>query len=217
MCGAAGQIGLVDASGVLLDLTPDAEADHHYSFPVVTGISPDDPDSTRAARMKLFERFTSDLDAGSTGGTRLSNSLSEVDLSSPEDVKALIPSGSADVLVHFGDDEFLKRYTAFEKNLPAWKQTYPKLASVDMRYEHNVVLEMQPGAAVPVSGEEGHENDSDVEKAAKAAVVKPVVKPVVKAAAKPAKVSTAKTPPTGHLQTAFDVHAKPHPTQAGPQ
>ena len=56
-------IGLVDANGVLLDMPVDAKASEHYSFPVVTGISANDPLSTRAARMKIFERFTTELDA----------------------------------------------------------------------------------------------------------------------------------------------------------
>ena len=60
----------------------------HYSFPVVTGISADEPLSTRAARMKIYERFTTELDAA---GEKISEQLSEVDLSNPEDVKAMIP------------------------------------------------------------------------------------------------------------------------------
>lgn len=136
------KIGLVDAKGVLLDLSPENAADAKYSFPVVSGIVTDEPESTRAARMALYTRFMTELGADSA-------KLSEVDLSSPEDVKALIPGAGGDVLVHFGDDDFLKRYHAFETNLPGWKTTYPKLASVDMRYEHNVVLEMTPGAALP--------------------------------------------------------------------
>ena len=42
-----GQIGLVDAKGVLLDLSPEVAADNHYSFPVVSGISATEPASTR--------------------------------------------------------------------------------------------------------------------------------------------------------------------------
>ena len=137
-------IGLVDANGVLLDMPPGAKGDAHYSFPVVTGISASDPLSTRAARMKIFERFTGDLDGA---GDKISQGLSEVDLSNPEDVKALIPSDAADVLVHFGEDDFLSRYKKFEEHLPEWRTQYPRLASVDMRYERQVVLEMQPGTA----------------------------------------------------------------------
>jgi cell division protein FtsQ len=76
-------------------------------------------------------------------------------VSNPEDVKALIPDHSMDILVHFGDTDFLDRYRRFEQHLPEWRTVYPKLSSVDMRYERQVVLEMQPGSAVPVTGESG--------------------------------------------------------------
>jgi cell division protein FtsQ len=116
---------------------------------VVSGIVASDPLSTRAARMKIFSRFTSDLDSS---GQKISEELSEVDLSNPEDVKALIPDHSNDILVHFGDTDFLERYRRFEEHLPEWRTTYPKLSSVDMRYERQVVLEMQPGSGVQVAG-----------------------------------------------------------------
>jgi cell division protein FtsQ len=138
------QIGLVDASGVLLDMATDASADAHYSFPVLTGIAAGDPLSTRAARMEIYERFLKDLDGSGKGFSR---SVSEVDVTDPEDVKALVlPSTGAansEVLVHFGDEHFLDRYNEFEKHLPEWKQQYPKLASADMRYDGQIVLEMR--------------------------------------------------------------------------
>ncbi len=212
-------IGLVDAHGVLLDLPTDedAPAQPHYSFPVVTGISARDPLSVRAARMKVFTRFTSDL------GEQAKN-ISEVDLSSPEDVKALIPDGTSDVLVHFGEDNFLHRYDLYQKSLPGWREKFPKLASADMRYERQVVLEMQPGSAVPVAGD-APSNDApkpvaDPVKPAPKSVAKTAAKPVTKAAVKPkvvakpvAKKPTAPSPtvasgPQPHLQTAFDVPHK---------
>jgi cell division protein FtsQ len=144
------RIGLVDANGVLLDMPENAAGDPHYSFPVLTGLSAGDPLSTRAARMEIYQRFLRELDSGGEGFSR---SLSEVDVSNPEDVKAVVTSGSSDILVHFGDENFLQRYREFEQHLPEWKQQYPKLASADMRYERQVVLEMQPGTGVPVTGD----------------------------------------------------------------
>jgi cell division protein FtsQ len=47
--------------------------------------------------------------------------------------------------VHFGDEEYLERYRQYQAHLAEWRAQYPKLASVDMRYERQVVLEMQPG------------------------------------------------------------------------
>ena len=107
--------------------------------------------------MKIYSEFVGALDAT---GEHISAKLSEVDLSNPEDVRAVIPESGTDVLVHFGDSEYLERYRRFEKLLPEWRAQYPKLAGADMRYERQVVLEMQGGVtpeaaiapAMPVAG-----------------------------------------------------------------
>ncbi|HEY4008675.1 MAG TPA: FtsQ-type POTRA domain-containing protein [Acidobacteriaceae bacterium] len=179
------QIGLVDASGVLLDMPADAAGDPHYSFPVLTGLSGNDPLSTRAARMAIYQRFLAELDSA---GQKNSSSVSEVDVSNPEDVKALVASGGSDILVHFGDEQFLHRYQEFEQHLPDWKQQYPKLAAADMRYERQVVLEMQPGTGVPVSG--------DAASAAPAANTSSTTPSAPKAAAPPEPKAAAPKPPT---------------------
>jgi cell division protein FtsQ len=144
-------IGLVDAHGVLLHLPPAAMAAKHYSFPVVTGISDKDSLPVRAARMRLYQQFVHDLDSG---GANVSNQLSEVDISDPEDVWALLPAQGSDIQVHFGDSDFLARYRSYQQHLPEWRQQYPHLASVDMRYENQVVLDMAQQAATD-SGQDG--------------------------------------------------------------
>lgn len=191
-------IGLVDANGVLLDMPPGAQGDAHYSFPVVTGILAGDPLSTRAARMKIFEQFTSDLDSG---GDKISQGLSEVDLSNPEDVKALIPTDSTDILVHFGEGNFLERYKKFEEHLPEWRTQYPKLASVDMRYESQAVLEMEPESS-SAQGANGSTQTGAMQNSASASPV---------AATKAAVVTPALTHPPAkgavHPMTKLLTHA----------
>ena len=186
------QIGLVDADGVLLDMPQDVAGDPRYSFPVLTGLAESDPASVRAARMDVYRKFMAELDAN---GTKNSQSISEVDVSNPEDVKALIASGSADILVHFGDENFLTRYKLFEQNLPQWKTQYPKLASVDTRYENQVVLEMQTGTPVPVSGGDSASLPSTDTPASAAAAATPPAKPPAtakKPAPRPAKGTMSK-------------------------
>ncbi len=226
------QIGMVDASGVLLDMPPDAAGDPNYSFPVVTGIHASDPLSTRAARMKIFAAFTYDLDST---GNRVSEKLSEVDLSNPEDVKALIPEGnngiSTDILVHFGDTDFLARYMRFQSHLREWLADHPKLASVDMRYQRQVVLEMQPGApttpaapapppapapasvpakpataaALSAAKAQARPAPKTVASAAKRPAPKPVAKPVQTAKPAPATKAAPAGSETWHM-----VVVKPH-------
>jgi cell division protein FtsQ len=176
-------IGLVDANGVLLDMPVDAKSREHYSFPVVTGISGNDPVSTRAARMKIFERFTSELDES---GEKISQELSEVDLSNPEDVQALIPDHSTEILVHFGEDNFLERYRRFKEHLPEWRTLYPKLSSVDMRYEQQVVLQMPPGSGgqVTPSSNAAAAGDANALKAASPVAEESTETPVAKPGAK---------------------------------
>jgi cell division protein FtsQ len=141
----------VDAHGVLLHLPPAAMAAKHYSFPVVTGISARDPLPVRAARMHLYQQFITDLDSG---GAKVSSQLSEVDISDPEDVWALLPAQGSDIQVHFGDSDFLARYRSYQQHLAEWRQQYPHLASVDMRYENQVVLDMTQQASSE-SGQDG--------------------------------------------------------------
>ena len=136
------QVGLVDANGVLLTEPPSMMAQHHYSFPVVTGIDSRDPIASRRARMEVYQHLVSELDAG---GQHLSDQISEIDLSDPEDARVLMPEQGTDIVAHFGADHFLERYQRYKAHISEWRQQYPKLAEVDLRYEQQVVLQMTGG------------------------------------------------------------------------
>jgi cell division protein FtsQ len=203
-------IGLVDGNGILLDMPTDVQANMQYSFPVVIGLKPSDPLSLRAARMKLYARFTGDLDSS---GEKISERLSEVDLSDPEDVRALVADKNGEVMVHFGEDNFLDRYRKFEEHLPEWRSQFPHLSAVDMRYERQVVLEMQKGSATDAAAQPvGEQPAPVVTKPIAAPVVPatpktipkpaahaaPVKKPAAKSAAKP-RVAVKKLTPVKHV------------------
>lgn len=137
------QIKLVDGDGVILDMPPAALAAKHYSFPVVSGIDPKDPLSVRGPRMRIYQKFMHEIDSG---GEKISQQLSEIDISDPEDVQALVSANGSDLLLHFGQDNFLNRWREYQAHLAEWKQQYPRLASVDLRYDGQVVLKMADGA-----------------------------------------------------------------------
>lgn len=139
------QIKLIDGAGVILDMSPAMMAARHFSFPVVSGISPKDALSQRSPRMQLYRKFVTALDST---GEHLSSNLSEVNLSDPEDVRVTVPAKSSDLLLHFGDANFLARYRIYQSHLNEWEQQYPQLASVDLRYDSEVVLKMASGAPV---------------------------------------------------------------------
>src|SRR5262249_19512099 len=54
------RIELIDAGGTLMELPPK----HKYSFPVILGMNPGEPLSTRAPRMKSYNDMVQQLDAG---------------------------------------------------------------------------------------------------------------------------------------------------------
>jgi cell division protein FtsQ len=137
------QIGLVDANGVLLTMPTSTMTKHHYSFPVVTGIDSGDPVSSRRARMAVYQRLIGELDSS---GQHLSEQISEIDLTDPEDARILMPEQGTDILAHFGEDQFLSRYQRYKAHIAEWRQQYPRLAAVDLRYDSQVVLKMAPGA-----------------------------------------------------------------------
>ena len=139
------QIGLVDASGVLLTMPAAMMAQRHYSFPVVTGFDAHDSLSSRKARMAVYQRLLAELDSN---GQRLSEQISEIDLTDLADAKVLMPEQGGDILAHFGEDQFLERYQRYKAHIGEWRQQYPKLAAVDLRYEQKVVLEMAAGTNV---------------------------------------------------------------------
>ena len=70
------RIFLIDAGGALMELPQK----HKYSFPVILGMNPGEPLSTRLPRMKAYNELVQDLDSG---GARYSQDLSEVDLAGP--------------------------------------------------------------------------------------------------------------------------------------
>jgi cell division protein FtsQ len=151
------QIGLVDANGVLLAMSAKTMAERHYSFPVVTGIDAGDSAESRKGRMAVYLRLMAELDAE---GQHNSEQISEIDLTDPEDARVLMPEQGADIMAHFGEGNFLERYRRYKAHIAEWRQQYPHLKSVDLRYENQVVLEMAsgsetadatPGASAPTS------------------------------------------------------------------
>jgi len=193
------QIGLVDASGVLLDMPAASMAAHHYSFPVVTGIDPGDPAASRQARMAVYGRLMTELDANNQ---HFSEQISEIDLTDPEDARVLLPAQGADILAHFGEDHFLERYQRYQAHIAEWRQQYPKLAAVDLRYEHQVVLEMASGVeATQPTADAGSAKPpaGGAAMPAKDAANAPTGKPAAKTV--PAKATASKAQPDKSAKT----------------
>jgi cell division protein FtsQ len=197
------QVGLVDADGILLTMRAAAMTQHHYSFPVITGIDAGDPQPSRKARMAVYQRLMQDLDSS---GQHFSDQLSEIDLTDPEDARVLMSEQGGDILAHFGNDHFLERYQRYkELHIPQLRQQYPHLVAVDLRYSQNVVLKMASGSeATP--GSQATTSTSDGQRAAAApAGTTPTKKQPLKPSKPAAHKDNRKHPDpkrvAGHTQT----------------
>jgi cell division protein FtsQ len=178
------QISLIDANGVIMTVPPGTQTS--YSFPVIIGMAESEPLSVRAPRMKTYTQLISELEADSG---HYSQDLNEVDLSDPNDVKVTVADSAGAVLVHLGERQrpgiFLDRYKIYVAHLQEWRQQYPRLSSVDLRYEQQVVLDpadsvAKPAPAVQNAGSAQANNATTTPHEAPAKRVKPAKKHVRK-------------------------------------
>ena len=140
------KIFLMDSGGVLMDLP--AASKKKFSFPVILGMNLAEPQSTRSARMKIYNRLITELDST---GAHYSKGLSEVDVSDPDDVKIMADDSGGPVLVHLGASDFLERYKIYLTHVQEWRHQFARLDSVDLRYEHQIVVnpDLQGSAKQP--------------------------------------------------------------------
>lgn len=127
------KIFLIDRIGTLMDLPHN----HKYSFPVILGMNPGEPLSTRAPRMKAYNELIRQLDSG---GAHYSQDLSEVDLSDLDDLKVRVNDPAGDVLLELGSSDYLQRFKTYTAHVQEWRQQFQKLESVNLRYDNQVIV-----------------------------------------------------------------------------
>lgn len=127
------KIFLIDAGGTLMELPPK----HKYSFPVILGMNPGEPLSTRVPRMRAYNELVQELDSS---GAHYSQDLSEVDVSDLDNVKVRVNDPAGDVLVELGASDYLKRYRTYVSHVQEWRQQFQKLESVNLRYDNQVIV-----------------------------------------------------------------------------
>ncbi len=142
------RVELIDAHGVLMEMPFSTTT--KYSFPVIVGMNQNEPLSTRSARMKIYLQLVKELDSG---GEHNSSTLSEVDVTDPDDVKITVDDPDGAVLVHLGSSNFADRFHIYQTHLKEWRQQYQRLETVDLRYDRQVILnaESRPGESKPAT------------------------------------------------------------------
>jgi cell division protein FtsQ len=137
------ELALMDAEGVILERPTQGD----FRLPVVSGLGEAVPLAQRAGRMRMFQQFLAELEGVHAGSSDL---LSEVDLSSAEDLRAMLvpPAGNAGaraegaqaVLVHFGSSDFGPRFRLLLENYAQWQAQAGRVSSIDLRFKKQVVV-----------------------------------------------------------------------------
>ena len=132
---------LVDEEGVLLERNP--EMSDQFDFPVIVGLELGfDPEILDRNRKRLL-RYQSLIQSLDENGAGLSKDLSEIYLNDPDSVSVILNDDT--VLVHLGKTDFqqkFRHYLAMGRDL---KQKYPKLDSVDLRFQNQMIVNSAPG------------------------------------------------------------------------
>jgi cell division protein FtsQ len=132
------RISLIDANGVVMGMPANRQT--KYSFPIIIGMTGNEPLSSRAAAMKIYNRLANELDSAGPDGPQYTRQLSEVDLSDPEDVKVTANEGGGALLIHLGGSDFMSHYKLYLDHIGEWRQQFQNLQSVDLRYEGQIVV-----------------------------------------------------------------------------
>lgn len=145
---AEGRLKLVDREGFLLEKPERAV----FDFPVLTGLDGVVNLAERKTRLNLYEDFQKQVGPEAARAGWL---VSEADLSDTDDLKALLVRRNETVQVHFGHSDFLERFHNFLTLRPELQKTVRKVDSVDLRYQHQIVVNPQPVGHGSPDGQSG--------------------------------------------------------------
>jgi cell division protein FtsQ len=132
------ELALIDGHGVILD-RPQGE---DLQFPIVSGVPDELSRDQREKRMQVYQEFMKDIDLVRSAS---SERVSEVDLSSPKDLRVVMtglagPTDSQAVTIHFGSGEFTGKYKMLVDNFSQWQANTGRVQSIDLQYMRQVVV-----------------------------------------------------------------------------
>jgi cell division protein FtsQ len=138
------ELALIDAHGVILD-RPQGE---DLRFPIVGGVPEDLAREQREKRMQTYQEFMKGIDLVRGGS---SESVSEIDLSNPKNLRAVMTGlaglrDSQAVTIEFGADGFAGKYKEILENFPHWQAENGCIGSVNMQYAKQAIVVPNTGA-----------------------------------------------------------------------
>jgi len=143
------ELALIDAHGVILD-RPRGE---NFQFPIVTGLSDNMSREERGRRMQTYQDFVKDIDLVRAAS---SDRVSEIDLSNPKDLRAVMTGISSSnesqaVAIQFGQSDFAGKFRLVVDNFAQWQATNGRVRSIDLQYSRQVILNTDTSGTTTVA------------------------------------------------------------------
>ena len=143
------ELALIDAHGVILD-RPRGE---NFQFPIVTGLSDNMSREERGRRMQTYQDFVKDIDLVRAAS---SDRVSEIDLSNPKDLRAVMTgissaNESQAVAIQFGQSDFAGKFRLVVDNFAQWQATNGRVSSIDLQYSRQVILNTDTSGTTTVA------------------------------------------------------------------
>jgi cell division protein FtsQ len=143
------ELGLIDAHGVILD-RPRGE---DFQFPIVSGLSDSMSREERGRRMATYQEFLKAIDNVRSGSP---DRVSEIDLSNPKDLRAVMTgissaNDSQAVTIQFGAADFGGKYRLVVDNFAQWQASNGHVRNIDLQYSKQVILNTDSSSGTTVA------------------------------------------------------------------
>jgi cell division protein FtsQ len=143
------ELALIDAHGVILD-RPRGE---DIQFPIITGLSDNMAREERGRRMQTYQEFIKGVDLVRAGS---SDRVSEIDLSNPKDLRAVMtgiaaPNDAQAVTIQFGQSDFAGKFRLVVDNFAQWQASNGRVRTIDLQYSRQVILNTDTSASTTLA------------------------------------------------------------------
>lgn len=115
---------LIDSQGVLLE----QPAQSQFSFPVLSGVREEETETARRGHVRAFLQVQEEMGY-------LAKNISELDVSDPENVRAIAQVDSRVVTLLLGDGNYAQRFQNFINHYPEIRKGSPQAKVFDLRLD----------------------------------------------------------------------------------
>ena len=128
------RLALIDEDGVLLEQPEQSQ----YDLPILTGISPEQPEATRAGRVRLAMSMLRDLGP-------LAAQVSEIDVGDANNLRVTQSAAGSGVVVMMGREHFRSRLKNFLAHYPEIQRRLPEAKIFDLRIDDRITAVGEAG------------------------------------------------------------------------